>query len=553
MRSGDGSRRRASAGAALSLASVALMVVGLLAPGAGAAVPSRADAGRTAGYRVTLERSLAEVASPKGTTPRLELTRVSPADGVVVVGDWLTVGGKLRNALPPNGRKRLVALQIKQGKSWKRLSSTRVSTSKVLIVHPAPEKVGRAQLRLVAPAMKDGRGGKLEKLVSKTASVRIRTNLFPVTVLSAFPRTDRITDVAVDSAGTVYVSGLFPEYRGPNITVSPINHHPQILRLDPGGTWTAIAGNGDYGNPVPGPALSSPLSTLTSLDVAPNGDVYAYTRNLGIRNDRCSGARGCAAYVVRISAGQLSIAAGNGLHEYYYDEGDPRNSPLGGVAGLAVGPSGDVFLAVAGTKSRRPLIPASNASIARISADGSTLSTFREFPSCSPDAVSASGSIVGTDGLVMTSSGRILLHRLCGQNVIVDVTTPGVVTPVAGNPSASPGTFVPGPATSTGIPNEGGVFDFGFAATSAGDLVIPGGWQGLEWVTGAGAATLHRAIAEGWTASGYLHPQHFSLGDNAELYMLADLGDPARGVRCQTRTPKPWDNGCVLLARVGMP
>ena len=123
---------------------------------------------------------------------------------------------------------------------------------------------------------------------------------------------------------------------------------------------------------------------------------------------------------------------------------------------------------------------------------------------------------------------------------------------MAGIAGQSSGTFVPGPATSTAIPN-GDVFDFGFAATSSGDMVIPGGSQGLEWVTGAGAATLHPAIARGWMASGYLAPQNVTLGDNEELYMLAGLGDPARGVRCQTRTPRPYDDGCVLLARVGMP
>jgi hypothetical protein len=101
-----------------------------------------------------------------------------------------------------------------------------------------------------------------------------------------------IEDIAVDASGHLYVAGQF--YSG--------RHYGGIVKVAPDGTLSIVAGNGEYGVPVPGPAISSPLSGIERLARDAAGNLYAVVP---------SDPNGYL--VVKVSpAGMLSIIAGNG-------------------------------------------------------------------------------------------------------------------------------------------------------------------------------------------------------------------------------------------------
>jgi hypothetical protein len=134
--------------------------------------------------------------------------------------------------------------------------------------------------------------------------------------------------VALDTEGNLYIADA----------------GSYVEKVNPSGVLSIFAGNGSYGNPVAGPATSSPLSEPSgiSVDLAGNIDVADY-------ND-----------IEQISpGGTLSIIAGNntGAAPTY---GQPStSSPVYYPDGVAVSTSGIVYIADVFTIDR--LVPAAPA------------------------------------------------------------------------------------------------------------------------------------------------------------------------------------------------
>ena len=136
--------------------------------------------------------------------------------------------------------------------------------------------------------------------------------------------------IAVDNLGNVYVADT---------------SNYLIEKITPSGNLNVFAGNGTQGMPIPGPALSSPLSFPSGVATDNLGNVYVadYNNNLIEKID---------------SSGNLSVFAGNGL------PGTPAPgvatlSPLYGPLSLAADGAGNVYIADVG-----------NALVEEVSANG---------------------------------------------------------------------------------------------------------------------------------------------------------------------------------------
>ena len=105
--------------------------------------------------------------------------------------------------------------------------------------------------------------------------------------------------------------------------------HNRILRIDPSGRLTVVAGNGVTGAAVPGPALQSPLF---AADLAVDGDGNVYVTDFD------------SLRVVKVTPdGQLSVFAGNGQLGTPV-AGPATDSPLDGPRGIVAAADGSVYV-----------------------------------------------------------------------------------------------------------------------------------------------------------------------------------------------------------------
>ena len=123
--------------------------------------------------------------------------------------------------------------------------------------------------------------------------------------------------LAVDSADNVYIAV-----------------YGYVLKVSSSGVLSIVAGNGQGGDPVPGPATSSPTSA-TDLAIDSSGNLF-----FTAWSDTEPG----AGYVVKVTPnGLLSIVAGNGKGDNPVP-GAAANSPLQLPGGIAIDPSGNLFV-----------------------------------------------------------------------------------------------------------------------------------------------------------------------------------------------------------------
>jgi sugar lactone lactonase YvrE len=153
----------------------------------------------------------------------------------------------------------------------------------------------------------------------------------------------RPTGVAVDAGGNVYVSDV------PNHVIE---------KITPGGTLSILAGSGDDGAPVAGPASASPFNGLGALAVR--------GRNLYFV-DRSARKVG----TINLVTGTLSLVAGSGGFSFPIP-GPALDTGFRTLSGITVDRAGDVFLVDLDNSVVAEVTPDGNLSIVAGNTDSGT-------------------------------------------------------------------------------------------------------------------------------------------------------------------------------------
>jgi sugar lactone lactonase YvrE len=148
--------------------------------------------------------------------------------------------------------------------------------------------------------------------------------------------------LAVDSAGNLYIAD------GGGAAASA---NPYVEKVTPGGTLSILAGNGTRGQPVAGPATSSPLRTPTGVTIDAAGAVFI--------------ADAAANVVAKLTpAGALSTFAGKSTGAAGQPTtGTATNSKLNAPTGVATDAAGNLYIADAANNRVEEVTPADRLSV----------------------------------------------------------------------------------------------------------------------------------------------------------------------------------------------
>ncbi|MGE5194530.1 MAG: hypothetical protein ACM3U2_18725, partial [Deltaproteobacteria bacterium] len=223
--------------------------------------------------------------------------------------------------------------------------------------------------------------------VADTGNDRIRkigTDLTVTTVAGGAwsgPTLKAPAGVAVNSAGNLFIADT-----GNN----------RVLKMDAAGVATIVAGSGAAGySGDDGSALAAQLNGPTALAFDSDGNLYiADTNNHAIRKVT--------------PAGVISTVAGTGERGFSGDGGDPAAARLDSPRGIAIGPSGKIFVADAGNGRVRRIVPANAFGPALISSAPSANAVWQ-----GPTGIAADeyGDLFVADGqrvFEIEASGRIM-------------------------------------------------------------------------------------------------------------------------------------------------
>ncbi len=224
------------------------------------------------------------------------------------------------------------------------------------------------------------------------------------------------------------------------------------------GTVSILAGTGSSGTPTPGPAVSSALAGVNGLVVDASGNVYI--------------ADGENNKVFKItSGGILSVFAGTGAVSNYWEEppaitpGPATSANLAAPSGLAVDSSGNLYVAVSGSRQIVKITPGGTLEI--VAGTGQWFDPFGD-PPTSPVLVPGPATSVDLNnpvGVAVDASGNLFILD-DGYHQALKVTTGGTLSVIAG--TGVQGDPTPGPATSSRLvcPTE-------IAVDPSGNLYIP--------------------------------------------------------------------------------
>jgi sugar lactone lactonase YvrE len=157
---------------------------------------------------------------------------------------------------------------------------------------------------------------------------------------------------SVLASGLNAPSGVAMDPSTGDVYIADTGDH-EVKRLSANGTLSVVAGTGTAGAPTPGPAPASALGGPAGLAVDSAGNLYI-----------ADGAGASAnPYVEKVTpGGTLSILAGNGTRSQPLT-GPATSSPLRTPTGVALDPSGNVFIADAGANVVAKVTPAGVLSI----------------------------------------------------------------------------------------------------------------------------------------------------------------------------------------------
>jgi streptogramin lyase len=231
--------------------------------------------------------------------------------------------------------------------------------------------------------------------------------------------------IAIGNAGDVYISDGFAN---------------TIDKLTPGGRLSIVAGSGGLGAPAPGPARSSTLAQVVGVAADKAGNLYVADP----QND----------VVEKVTpTGRLSIFAGivgNGSKRIR--TGLAVHTPLGGgLSAVAVGPSGNVYIATVNP-----------AEILRVNRRGE-ISVFASYgnPGACPSA------------MAVDEAGSVYLADPCEGDVLKAPASGGTLSVFAGRPGRH-GAPTAGPATQSNLATP-----YGLAVDATGNVYIADGLNGV--------------------------------------------------------------------------
>jgi len=248
----------------------------------------------------------------------------------------------------------------------------------------------------------------------------------PTAGLATSSKLNRLSDVAVDSAGNVYIADT---------------NNNEVEKVTAAGILSVIAGNGTAGAPTLGPATSSELNTPEGVAVDSAGNVYiADTHNSEVEKVT--------------AAGILSVIAGNGT-QGAPTLGPAASSELNRPQGLAVDPAGNLYIA---DTYNNEVEKVTTAGILSVIAGTGTAGA----PTLGP---AASSKLNSPQGLAVDPAGNLYIADT-GNSEVEKVTPAGTLSVIAGSGTAGGPTYG-GPAISSML-----YYPQGMAVDSAGDLYI---------------------------------------------------------------------------------
>jgi hypothetical protein len=305
--------------------------------------------------------------------------------------------------------------------------------------------------------------------------------------------------VAVDAAGNVYIADA---------------NNNRIEKVTPSGALTFVAGNGAYGTPAAGPALSSPMDFPPDVAVDSTGALYIVQHY--------------DSQIDKVVNGTLSRYAGTGTAGGPPIPGPATSSPEDEPYGVAVDAAGDVFIADSLNNVVEKVTPAGVLSIV---AGTGTQGTPTPGPATSsrlhaPNQVAVDGS----GNLYITDSTN---------NVIEKVNTQGILSIFAGTGTA--GTSTPGGlATASRLSAP-----YGVGVDAAGDVYIADtGNNQIDEVNTAGVLSLvaGTGLAGSPTPgpavdSKLIYPSAVAVGPTGNVYIADEGNNEVEEVAAATTVP----------------
>jgi sugar lactone lactonase YvrE len=205
--------------------------------------------------------------------------------------------------------------------------------------------------------------------------------------------------LATDSKGNLYIVDLLNQ---------------RVRKIDPAGVISTLAGNGRAGYSADGTAgQQASINHPQGVAVDASGNVYfSDTRNHLVR---------------KISAaGVLSTVAGTGKRGLSGDGGPAVNAALDGPAGLAVDPSGNIYIA-----------DCANHTIRKVTSGGviSTLAGTGRVGFAGDDGPAAGASLSYPLAVALDAAGNLYIADTANQR-IRKINGQGIITTIAGNGQA---------------------------------------------------------------------------------------------------------------------